>query len=176
MNIQYVSVVLVLALASCSPSYRPFTQDLHRSYQWSENDLKKVQFYLSEDIVLHRELSFGETAIEGGKIITENGRQVEEIVFAEGTPGVLMFMPKENRMAVSFEDGTDRFLMFGPNPKANDRYVLLASDWNRRSGLVNYNGKRYRTSSRSAFAGLLVDLDRVNKTSVQRRRAKGRTI
>lgn len=170
------ALMLLLFLSSCAPTYRPFTENLHQSFRWSESDLKKVQFYLSEDIILHRELAYGETAIEGGKIITEKGRRIEEIVFEEGTPGVLVFMPKENRMAVSFEDGGDRFLMFGPNPKANDRYVLLASNWTKRSGQVSYNGKQYRTSTNSAFAGLLVDMDRVDRTEVKRRRAKGRTI
>lgn len=174
--IQLLSIAICLGVMGCSPSFSPYTQDLHQTHRWEEADLKKVQFYLSEDVVLRRELSTGESAIEEGKIIMEKGRRVEEVVFPEGTPGILAFMPKENRMAVSFESGKDKFLMFGPNPKANNRYVLLASDWNRRVGYVNYNGKRYRTSADNAFAGLLVDLDHINKTTVQRRRAKGRTV
>jgi len=174
--LHFFGFIMATSLMACGPTYRPFTEDLQASQKWGERELKKVQFYLSDDIVLRRQLSDGETAIEGGKIFMEEGRRIEEVVFAEDTPGILMFMPKTNRMAISFENGKDRFLMFGPNPKANDRYVLLASDWNRARGKVNYNGKEYSTSTRSAFAGLMVDLSRIERVTVNRRKAKGRTI
>ena len=73
-----------------------------------------------------------------------DGRKVEEILIKEGTPGILIFQPKENRFAVSFDaSGDDSFLMFGPNPKVGNRYVMLASDWNRKTGKVTYEGKQY---------------------------------
>ncbi len=174
--VPFTTLLLATLLASCGPTLRPFTEDLQASQKWSERELKKVQFYLSDNIVLRRQLSKGETAIEGGKILMEEGRRIEEVVFAKDTPGVLMFMPKSNRMAVSFENGSDRFLMFGPNPNVNDRYVLLASDWSRARGKVNYSGKEYSTSSSSAFAGLMVDLSKIERVTVNRRKAKGRTI
>ncbi len=166
----------IALLFSCGPTYRPFTSDLQNSYNWSEKELKHIQFYLSEDVVLRRELSKGESVIKEGRIVLEEGRRIEEIVIEEGTPGLLLFMPKENRMAVSFEEGRDRYLMFGPHPKRNGRYTLLGSSWNKRQGQVTYQGKKYRTSSQSAFASLLVDLDRVNKVSMARHKAKGRRI
>lgn len=171
-----VMVFFLALLVGCGPTYRPFTSNMQDQFQWSESELKRIQFYLSEDVVLRRDLRQGESAIRGGKILIEEGRRVEEILFEKNTPGVLMFMPKENRMAIGFESGNERFLMFGPNPKTSDRYVLLAADWNRSYGKVTYNGKQYRTSSNNAFAGLMVDMNKINKVSVNRRRAKGRTI
>ncbi len=171
----WLAFVAVL-LSSCGPTYRPFTKDLQDSYEWSESDLKHIQFYLSRDIVLQRNLRKGESVIKEGKIILRDGRRVEEIVIREGTPGLLLFMPKENRMAVSFEEGKDRFLMFGPHPKWDGRYMLLGSSWDRSQGEVTYRGKKYRTSSRSAMASLMVDLDRVSSVSAKRRVAKGRRI
>ena len=85
-------------------------------------------------------------------------------------------MPKANRMAVSFERGEKKFLMFGPHPKWGDRYMLLGSSWDRTQGEVSYQGRKYKTSSRSALAGLMVDLDRINKVTVSRRKASGRRI
>ena len=173
---QIVGALSITLLISCGPTYKPFTSDLQYSYDWTEDDLKKIQFYLSEDIVLRRYLGKGETVIQGGKIKIEEGRRVEEIVIAEGTPGVLAFMPKQDRMAVSFERGKDRFLMFGPHPKWDGRYMLLGSDWNRREGEVTYQGKKYKTTSHSAYAGLLVDLDKVRKVTLNRRKVEGRRI
>ena len=172
-----LSFVALIFLAGCSPNLAPFTQDLYDQNRWSESELKNIQFYLSNDIVLHRELSGGKSTISGGKIRMVNGRQVEEIVFKKGTPGVLLFTPKVDRFAVSFEsEGKDRFLMFGPNPKAGDRYVLLAKDWDRRSGKVSYDGKIYSTTSHSAIAHLMVDLRRIQKLELERRTAEGRKV
>ncbi len=174
--IRSVFALSLFWLLGCGPTYRPFTEDLHRSYTWDEKDLQKVQFYLSNDIVLTRSLSKGESVIEGGKVRLEEGRRIEEVIFKEGTPGVLIFMPKEDRMAISFDRGNDKYLMFGPSPKQNGRYVLLASSWDSRKGEVTYDGKKYKTASRSALAGLLIDLKKVQRVTVSRKKAPGRTI
>ena len=173
---QFIIALASISLISCSPSYKPFTVDLQESYDWTEDELKKIQFYLSQDIVLQRNLSRGESVIEGGKIQVKEGRRIEEVKIPSGTPGVLMFMPKPNRLAISFERGKDKFLMFGPHPKWDGKYVLLGSDWDKRSGEVTYQGKKYHTSSRSAYASLMVDLERVSKVSLARHTAKGRTV
>ena len=175
-NIFYLSALLFLASA-CSPRLSPFTQRLYDDNNWTENELKSIQFYVSQDIVLHREIASGESRIESGEIKMVDGRKVEEVVVRKGTPGVLIFLPKENRFAVSFENnGDDRYLMFGPNPKAGNRYVLLASDWKRRRGKVSYDGKSFYTPSESAYAALMVDLKKIRKVSVKSRTAKGRKI
>ncbi len=175
-HLPYLVLVLSFALGACSPSYKPFTSDLQRSQGWTEGDLKRIQFYTSRDIILHRELSRGETVIDGGKIVMKEGRRVEEVVIREGTPGVLQFMPKPDRMAISFDRGNDRYLMFGTNPRSDGEYMLLGSSWDKYSGTVTYRGKTYNTSSQSAFAGLLVDLEHIDEVSLARHTAPGRTV
>lgn len=168
---------IILFLGACSPKLSPFSQRLVDQNRWSEDDLRQIQFYLSDDIVLFRDYTRGSSEIVSGEIKMVNGRQVEEIKIPKGTPGVLLFQPKTNRMAVSFEEGKDaRYLMFGPNPKRGKNYVLLASDWNNRRGKVKYDGKTYYTSANSAAATLLVDLTKRGKTSYKTRSAKGRKI
>lgn len=170
-------VVVILFLASCSPKLSPFSQNLVRQNGWTEDELQKIQYYLSDDIVLKRDFTRGSSEIVSGEIKMVNGRQVEEVRIPEGTPGIVLFQPKKDRIAVSFESGKDsRYLMFGPNPKRRGQYVLLASDWENRRGKVKYDGKTYYTNSQSALATLLVDLKKTGKTSVKRRSAKGRKI
>jgi len=166
-----------LSLAACSPQLSPFTQELYDQNRWSEQELKKIQFYLSDDIILRRQISAGESTIASGKIRMVDGSEVEEVVIRKGTPGVLLFTPKTDRFAVSFEsDGSERYLMFGPNPKVDERYVLLARDWDRRTGKVSYDNKLYYTDSESAFAHLMVDLRRIQKMELERRTAGGRRV
>ena len=176
-NIFLALVALVLTLSSCAPRLTPFTQDLYEDYGWSEEELKSIQFYLSSPIVLRRAVNRGSTEIISGKIKMINGKEMEEVVIPSGTAGVLLFQPKTNRFAVSFEEGSDkRYLMFGPNPKVNDKFVLLAKDWDKSLGKVSYEGKTWQTPSRSAYAALMVDLRKINHVKVDSRRAKGRTI
>lgn len=176
-NLLYPGLFISLfLLVSCGPTFRPFTSSLQEQNQWTEDELKHIQFYLSNDIVLRRDLSRGESVIEGGKIRIKEGQRIEEVVIKEGTPGVLVFMPKEERFAISFENGKDKFLMFGPHPKWNGRYMLLGSEWDKHAGKVTYQGKTYRTSSDSAYAGLLVDLEKISQVQKDRRVAEGRKV
>jgi hypothetical protein len=170
-------LVAVLFLSACSPKLSPFTQRLIDQNGWSEDDLEQIQFYLSEDVLLRRDYTRGSSEIIAGEIKMVNGRQIEEVRIPRGTPGVLLFQPRNKRMAIGFEEGKDkRYLMFGPNPKKGGKYVLLASDWKNRKGKVKYDGRTYYTSANGALANLLVDLKKSGRTSVKTRSAKGRKI
>jgi len=173
----FLGLGLLLTLGACSPRLTPFTQDLHEEFGWSESELQKIQFYLSRPVVLRREFNKGSSEIVSGKIKMVNGRKVEEVVIAAGTPGVVLFQPKTDRLAVSFEDGSqERFLMFGPNPHVNDKFVLLASSWDKNKGKVTYENKSWSTPSNSAYAALMVDLRKIRQTKVNSRRAGGRSV
>ena len=176
--IQYLALfIFATSLFNCSPRLSPFTKDLQDENGWSESDLRKIQFYVSKDIRLYRDYKSGESKIEDGKVRMVNGRKVEEIIIAKGTPGVLARNPKSDRLAISFESGDGSpYLMFGANPKVGDRYVLLGKEWKRNGGLVTYNGRTYKTDSDSAFSALMIDLKKIKKTKVQSRVAKGRKI
>jgi hypothetical protein len=169
--------VLTVLLASCSSKLTPFTQELYDKQRWSLSELKKIQFYLSEDVILTRQMTSGESHITDGKIRIENGRRIEEIIIPAYTPGVLLFMPKEKRFAVSFDaNDDDLYLIFGPNPKMNNRYALLAKEWTDEQGKVHYNGNLYEVDTRSAFASLMVDMKRTGETEYTSHKAGGRRV
>jgi hypothetical protein len=176
-NVFFGGAMLLLILTSCS-SLTPFSQDLYDKNGWSISELKKIQFYLSEDVILKRIMTRGESNITAGKIRIEDGRRIEEIRIPANTPGVLLFTPRENRFAVSFEaaQGDDLYLMFGPNPKLKDRYALLASEWSRNEGKVHYNGNQYEVDARSALATLMVDMKRTGTTEYSGRKVGGRRV
>jgi hypothetical protein len=166
----------LLLLTSCSSSLKPFTQQLQDSYGWDERDLKKIQFYLSENIVLEREAGSGRSRIEDGEIRVVDGRRVERVVIRKGTPGLYVFQPRENRFAISFEAGDSKFLIFGPERELGGKYTLRAKRWEKNYGLITYGGKTYYTASENAYASLMVDLKKQKDTRVKTRTAKGRTI
>jgi hypothetical protein len=166
----------VFLFASCGPTLKPFTKNMYDDYEWSERDLQNVQFYLSHDVVLTRKATGHETSIKDGKIRVKEGKNIEKIIIKRGTPGVLVFMPKKDRFAISFDQDDNKYLMFGPDRKANGRFVLLASDWNRNTGEITYDNERYYTTSESALAHLLVDIKAAAKIRYSQERATGRTL
>lgn len=180
MNVFKLILVLFAAaftLSSCGPKLTPFTQKLYDQNDWSEDELKKVQFYLSDDVKLLRQNVEDSTKIEKGEIQIMGGREVEEVLIRKGTPGVLLFLPKENRFAISFEEeGDERYLVFGPSPKMGGRYVLLAREWRKKRGIVTYEDKEYAVDFESAYSNLMVDLKKIRKFTVDTRKAGGRKI
>lgn len=168
--------LLSLLLSSCGAKLQYFTEDLYDEYRWSDQELKKIQFYVSQDISLYKGASDNDTKIQKGKIRVESDRRVDEILIKKGTPGVFVQSPKEDRFAISFDDGRGQFLMFGPNKKASGRFVLLAKDWNRRSGKISYGGEVWETDSDSAYAALMVDIKRARKTKYNSKTAGGKRV
>ena len=176
MRILFLLAIGMITLTSCSKQLTPLNQKMVNEMNWDDDDLKRIQFYLSDNIVLRREARSGDASIREGKIRIINGRKVEEIIFEKGTPGVFVFSPNSKNVAVAFENGDNRYLMFGPSPKYHNRYVLLAKDWKKHKGQVTYDGKVYNTSSESAFTTLMVDLEKARKSTVKSRKARGRTV
>jgi hypothetical protein len=173
-----MSMALIACLGtSCSPILHPFTANTLRDVSNSDDNLKKIQFYLSEDVVIYRDATHAKGDIIAGKIKIVQGREVEEVRIRRGTPGVFLFRVKDDKFAVSFDEGNDkRYLTFGPNPKRGGTYVLLATDWQDRQGKVHYDEKVYWAAGASAFAALMVDLDKVRRTETLSRVAGGRKV
>lgn len=168
-----VFLFITTAVTSCN-NLTPFTKSLYESHNWTERDLNRIQFYLSDDIVLRRELTGGQQEIINGDVKIIDGRRVEIVRIPKGTPGVMEFSPDEDdRIAVRFEEGGNRYLMFGPNPKFGGNYMLLASEWTVNSGKVTYEGIAYRTRSNSQLATLMINLKKLGKTDVNSRTAGG---
>ena len=170
------TLMIVAFISSCGPTLKPFTVRMYEDYGFSERDLQNVQFYLSHDIRLKRKATGSESTIKDGKIRVTEGKKVEEIVIKRGTPGTLLFIPKKNRFAISFDQDDNKYLMFGPNKQANGRFVLLAQDWDREIGTMSYNNETYYTSSESALAHLLVDIKAAAKIRYSKEQATGRTL
>ncbi len=164
-------------LSSCSNNLRYFTSDMQREAGWNQSDLERIQFYTSEDIILFRRLKQEDSRITDGKIRIVDGSEVEEFIIEKGTPGVVIGMPGDNRLAVSFEEGVNsRYLVFGPGQSSNGRYVLLAKDWSRSYGKINYGHQIFETTTASAYAALLVDIKKAGDTKFKSSRASGNRV
>ncbi len=169
------ALALVFILSSCK-NLVPYTNAMKTKYGWSEEQIKRIQFYVSNDIVLHRELTRGSTEIVQGKIKTIHGSKVDEIIIPTGTKGVVTEIPNDSKLLVSFELGDDHYLSFGVNPNASNKFVLLATDWKNEIGKVHYANNEYYTTPDSKYAYLMIDLRKVENSELHQRVAKGRKV
>lgn len=164
----------IALLSSCSESLSPYTSSVQKNSNLGETQLKQIQFYLSDDIVLQRNLSGSETTISGGELKVVNGKQVEEVRITSGTPGVVIGM-EGNMLLVSFDtDGS--FLRFGPNAGVGGRYTVMAADWEGNVGSVMYGTEKFWVVGQSNYAHLLLNMERINSVTIESKEASGRTL
>lgn len=169
---------LAIILTACSPRLTPFTDQFYQSTPWTLAELNKVQFYLSEDVILYdNQTANTSSTIDGGKVLITKGSAQEEMIFKAGTPGVVVGMPAKGQIAVSFDpDHPEHILLFGPNKRSNNRYVLLAKNWNNRVGEIEYAGKTYLVNTNDAYAGLMFDVKSANRIDRKTNVAGGRKV
>lgn len=173
----FFALVIVASLYACSSSI-PFTNDDKIKYNLTEDKLKKLQFFVSRDIVLQR----GERSDEAqefdqdGKLIVSSSASLDEIYIKEGTPGVVVKVMDENRLAISF-DATDdnKYLVFG-DPNNRGRYNLMGAEWNNGKGKINYGGKVYYVMPGGAGAYLKYKMKKVSENRKSQSAVKGRKV
>jgi hypothetical protein len=106
-----LSVISVVAV-SCSNKV-PYTTYLANKYQFTENDLKKIQFYTSEDIILNTTESSSNVGTQNGEVVISSNNSQDQIVIKRGTEGVLEKQIGTDKVSISFEVGEGKFLIFG---------------------------------------------------------------
>ncbi len=168
-----ILTAISLSLYGCSPKV-PFTQEIRQKYNLSEIELKGLQFYTSHDIVLRRgETSPNEKITQDGTLKVQDGKKVEEIVIKAGTPGVIDQVIDGNRLTIRFEDGANKYIVFGDMSNRNGYYTLMALDWNSGRGKVNYGEKTYFSNSGSAGIYLKFKMKELRRYEKEQKVVKG---
>ncbi len=185
MNFAHAAVCCTaLSLAACAPpqpatstTSEPsaqenrvdFTRQLRDQLSLTPAEIKSLQFYLSKPITLERELSSGDRSVSHGKLVTKDGKVIEEVDVLDGTPGVVLDVnPDGNTIDVSFESGTKlRFTGLS--------YTLLADKWGGQDGAgkITFDGREYDAINHSYLAHLAIDRQTVSKLEKDRRVLKG---
>lgn len=162
--------VVVAASIGCASSRVPFTPQL--AEQFSEEDFKGIQFYVSSKIILHRDItSAGQSVTPRGKIVLENGKQIEEVLIKRGSPGVELSQEKGRSITVSFEppiENVESFLRFDAS-KPDGPYYLMMTD-------LKYGTESFQVLEGLQKAYIEVDADRLENIDSHRRTAPGRTV
>ena len=146
-----------------------FTRQLREQLSLTPVEIKSLQFFLSKPITLQRELSSGDRAVSHGKLVTKDGKYIEEVDVLDGTPGVAVDVnPDGNTIDISFESGTK--LKF-----TGLSYTLMADRWGGQDGAgkITFDGREYDAINHSYLAHLSIDKQSLSKLETNRRVLKG---
>lgn len=171
-----LAIGAITVLSSCQ-STTPFTNTVRTKYNLDEAKLKKMQFYISSDILLQR----GERAEnsqeldEDGKLVISTSASLDNITVDGKTPGVCVKVLDGNKLAISFFESDDQYLVFG-DPNNRGRYSLMGAEWKNGKGKINFGGKVYYIMPGGASAYLKFELKKVKDYKTTSTKAKGRKV
>ena len=171
-----LGLAIITILSSCQ-STTPFTNTVRTQYNLDEAKLKKMQFYISTDITLQRG-ERGENSQElddEGKLVVSSSASLDNVLIDAKTPGVCVKVLQGNKVAISFFESDDQYLVFG-DPNNRGRYNLMGAEWKSGKGKINFGGKVFYIMPGGASAYLKFELKKVKDYKTTTKKAKGRTI
>ena len=121
--------------------YVPFTKSLKQRLEHDHADIKKIQFYVDQSLVLTKVNGMEKGIIKGGTVSYDNSQTVTEMTIPAYTPGVCEGISGDS-LLISFDAPGNTFV-FGAL-YANEHFMLLGTNWYNGVTDVNYDGKIYK--------------------------------
>ena len=178
-----VALLFLLALSACgsSPTVRdddkriPFTSALRSEWNFSDDELKSLQYYIHTTVVLSRAVSDGSRSIAKGKLVLRSGQYIDEIELPGGTPGIAT-AASDFSLQLCFEKDCGATLRFGCRDGCGSwagKYNSMAKSWEKGVGQVDYAGLTY---SMTPSTYIEIDKDALAKVQRNRRVLPGKRI
>ncbi len=183
-NTKLILVLFLGTLIFLSGCKVTFTRSIRSQIEAKGLELKKIQYYNSQKIVLKRVLTNKDANVTSGEVRLENGMYVEQVEIDKNTPGVVEEV-REGALLIRFEEGENRTLLFEED-RAFGEYVLKTEKWDRNksnsqyseffnlyNGEVMYDNKKYYINNSLSKPRLKIKKKESNNVTVDRRKAKG---
>jgi len=189
----FISVVIVasvcLLVCGCSRHsagaktardtfYIPFTRALKQRIESNHLDIKKVQFFVDQKLVLRRSMGTQKNDIKSGVILFENGQYINEVIIPRNTPGVCVGA-NGDRLMISFELQNNS-VEFGPGGFNDGYFTLYAHNWNSGSAEMIYDNKNYKVQCATCLnvgdVKLMVRKSEAEKLQRTQRVVEGRKV
>lgn len=152
----------------------PFTQSLRAEQNLTPLEIKKLQFYVSDPILLNQSISSGATEVVRGKLMMKSGKFIEEVVVNQGTPGIAVEV-EDQLVRISFEEKTSMAFVSGVATDPDKYYLLLEKDETGKDA-VKFAGAWYAPRENAARAHLLITKGDLSDVVNKRRILPGRRV
>ena len=167
---------LGLILFSCGTKV-PVTNQLKEEYDLNEKNMKIVQFYTSQTIILQRSKTSGSQGAEDGKLVTSKNSEQDRIIIPSNTKCVFDSYGSNGEVFIRFEVGVGKTLKFAVRQgQSTGKYYLVANWKPDLGGEINYGNETYFATADSGTAYLMVVLKKLNKTRRKDRVVKGMKV
>ena len=175
----FIGPILLFSCSSSRKNFVPFTRDLQSKLEKENIDLRQVQFYIDQKLILSRNLGDQKVEVKSGVVKPENGKYTNDVIIPAFTPGICN-NTDNNRLMISFEKGNND-LAFGPGSGYTfNQFVLYGSEWKNGTAAVTYDSNKFRarcgTCSDVASATLVIRKSELDKMEKKSRTLKGRTV
>jgi hypothetical protein len=167
---------LGLILFSCGTKV-PVTNQLKEEYDLNEKNMKIVQFYTSQTIILQRSKTSGSQGAEDGKLVTSKNSDLDRIIIPSNTKCVFDSYGSNGEVFIRFEVGVGKTLKFAVRQgQSSGKYYLVANWKPDLGGEISYGNEMYFATQESGSAYLMVVLKKLNKTRKKDRVVKGMKV
>jgi hypothetical protein len=122
----------------------PFTRELYNRLRYNNQDIRKLQFFVDQTIILSRGLSQDKLYIDQGKVVNQFGVNENKIELPALTPGVIEAIEPDG-LRVSFESPNNN-LKFINNKYSPEFFVFSGTNWESGTAEVTYKGTTYKAS------------------------------
>jgi hypothetical protein len=92
LSVRCFALAVIVTSISCQTTRGelvPFTEAQRLRYELGESELRSLQYYLSDRIVLERVASEGKGKVDRGRLIVRSGTTIQQVVVESGTRGAV---------------------------------------------------------------------------------------
>ena len=150
-NLFYLLIIVVFITSCNRKAY--FTSDVRNKIESKNIDLKKLQYYIDNDVVLSREISSDTARVTAGRVVFQNGKYYETIILRANTKGVCTGV-YPNRLNLAFETGNNKNITF-TIPQiigSQDVYQMVNEDiYGNASTIIKYEGQIYNLVPKNGY-------------------------
>lgn len=174
-----VRTILIVAIAVLAVSWAggctktvPLTSDLISEYELSPLDLKQLQYYVSDAVVMAREVTKSEAKREDSGLKWKKDKYVHEVIIKKNLPGIAE-AATSNVLSISFEAGSMfRFML---DTERGGRFYMTPDRISGGAYIFDYNGHDY-TAFSTRYVYLLVEMDGLSKFRKEKKSLDGRRV
>lgn len=123
----------------------PFTRDLYNKLRLGNQDIRKLQFFVDQTLILSRGLSQDRLYIDKGKVVNQFGVNENKIELLALTPGIVESIEPDG-MRIIFENGANNNIKFINNKYSPEFFIFSGTNWDNGTAEIDYKGTTYRAS------------------------------